>query len=561
MVVQSKSSSSDADVHADQANVITDLVINSNSTTVTTKADSECELEEDLPKEDNEVVDIEEANDVLVDLEVAMVEGKQEVDVDLVAELLSQLGSQSNDEDCTDMRVPKQKVDLQDKRPRTGGDSCTETSRTYLSNLLGEDQFKEDIDVMIDEVDDVLTDLENAWPPRPSPASRASSFVHRFFPRSHSHHDVGANRDNDHHANVFAASVSAPSMITMNRKQSDPHSSVKRSMLLAQDFSFKIPSNTRGISERTFGVETVIEPHNGDTAVPVFVGLDDTPEDKATLQHQIRELISEAHWLIQVFTTIVAAFLTYSLVNEGEQFNHQIATMAVIVLIGESQPQLVTAAGCGAFAGGQYTQTIPNYGWLFLLSIATASAWLLVQRYKLLLGFSGRLGTTTFIAMNTTMILFIGPSKAVPWNQYGNAALLWGDRLLLEPSLMFLASVIVMAGVCGAFRLNAKMPVSPVLLPVKFALLAMMIVNATGYSYRNACFNGFAVGAYVAMASEARIPSVLSFVAAGCFAGLWGLFLAPFFVGFGGKGGFTATLGYTTYYVLTVVLSKIRSKL
>jgi hypothetical protein len=103
----------------------------------------------------------------------------------------------------------------------------------------------------------------------------------------------------------------------------------------------------------------------------------------------------------------------------------------------------------------------------------------------------------------------------------------------------------------GAFRLHANVPVNPVLVPCTLALFFMMIVNGTEYENRSTLYNGFAVGAYVAMTSEARLPSIAAFFIAGTFAGLWGLILSPYFLCFGGKSGFTAMIGYSTYYVLS----------
>jgi hypothetical protein len=90
-----------------------------------------------------------------------------------------------------------------------------------------------------------------------------------------------------------------------------------------------------------------------------------------------------------------------------------------------------------------------------------------------------------------------------------------------------------------------------VLVPCKLALFFMMIVNCTEYKNRTALYNGFAAGAYVAMASEARLPLIVAFAIAGTFAGLWGLLLSPFFLDFGRNDGFTAMMGYSTYYFLS----------
>ena len=65
---------------------------------------------------------------------------------------------------------------------------------------------------------------------------------------------------------------------------------------------------------------------------------------------------------------------------------------------------------------------------------------------------------------------------------------------------------------------------------------------------------GLAVGSFVAMASEQYLPTVFDFGGAGFLAGLWILFLDPFFLDFGGKKGFTSFCGFATYMVLSRLL-------
>ena len=78
-------------------------------------------------------------------------------------------------------------------------------------------------------------------------------------------------------------------------------------------------------------------------------------------------------------------------------------------------------------------------------------------------------------------------------------------------------------------------PLNNVMVPVLWALLSMLVVNATQYEHSPGLFNGFAVGSYVAMASLRKIPSVSKFASVSILAALWGLLLTPFFVGFAGS--------------------------
>jgi hypothetical protein len=155
--------------------------------------------------------------------------------------------------------------------------------------------------------------------------------------------------------------------------------------------------------------------------------------------------------------------------------------------------------------------------------------WLWVASFNILLGFSGRLGTTTFLAMNITMLVFLAPSGAVPWSQYGDVQATWEERLTEEKSIVYVVSAVFLASLGGAFRLHAKLPVNPVLVPCTLALFFMMIVNGTEYENRSTLYNGFAVGAYVAMTSEARLPSIAAFFNSGNLRWFVGLGSISFF--------------------------------
>ena len=89
------------------------------------------------------------------------------------------------------------------------------------------------------------------------------------------------------------------------------------------------------------------------------------------------------------------------------------------------------------------------------------------------------------------------------------------------------------------------------------ALFCMLITSCTEYRFSSSVLSGYAVGAYVAMASEARLSGVWQFVIVGWIAGIWNVFLEPLFLGFGGKGGFTAMIAYSTYRFLQTICCEI----
>jgi hypothetical protein len=335
-------------------------------------------------------------------------------------------------------------------------------------------------------------------------------------------------------------------------------------------------------------------------------------------------------WWAQTLTIILAAFLTYSFHNisagsSGDDIvtstNVQIAIMSIITLFGATpfcSAHLVPSA-IGAFVGGHNiigstgkliqdhnTGMVPliNYLWLLLQSLVTGLVWYFVINHsslKILDGFAGRLGTTTFIGMNVVMITIFGPLGVVDWNRYfygfvhavplaeedssislARAAWSWSDEI--ELAIGYVVAVVWLGVVSGANRLlhqrhiqqweranqeelpsSTVSPRSPppkplnnVLIPVLWALLSMLLVNATQYKYAPGLYNGFAVGAYVAMASLQKIPSIAKFATVSLVAALWGLILTPFFVGFAGKSGFTSMLGHVTHTALERIIQRFR---
>jgi hypothetical protein len=215
-------------------------------------------------------------------------------------------------------------------------------------------------------------------------------------------------------------------------------------------------------------------------------------------------------------------------------------------------------------------------------------------RLKILDGFAGRLGTTTFLAMNLVMVTLYGPLRVVDWERYwyGLAHVIHvadEERLPIASAWDWTEEVELSIGYClaclwvgvlgGATRIKHDQylqqwwivnkpssvkpqptPLNNVLVPVLWALFSMLLVNATHYKHAGGLYNGFAVGAYVAMASLQKIPTVYDFFSVSLVAAGWGLALSPFFVGFPGKSGFTSMLGHVTHTALKMLSKKVRKR-
>jgi len=272
-----------------------------------------------------------------------------------------------------------------------------------------------------------------------------------------------------------------------------------------------------------------------------------------------------------------------------------------------SEKHLTTVA-IGAFVGGQnligatgmenplavLPPNISSYFWLLLLALVVGWVWNFAMIPKRILdGCSGRLGTTTFLGANLVQLLCWGPLGVVDWNRYyfgfahpihvaeeADSTTLsltdvwtWAEEA--ELAIAYVVAVMWLDVVAGATRVYHDQyiqqlqqhpqliidnndsyehqqqllpkPLSNVLVPVFWAFFSMLLVNITNYQHSPGIYNGFAVGAYVAMSSLQKLSSVSQFAMAGSVAALWGLTLTPFFVGFPGKAGFTAMLGQVSY--------------
>ena len=335
-------------------------------------------------------------------------------------------------------------------------------------------------------------------------------------------------------------------------------------------------------------------------------------------------------WWVQCLTIIMVAILTYSYNNvtshtpfeqESDGTNVQIAIMTIITLVGASpfcKTHLITA-GIGAFVGGQNIigavsgqgeeeeakvqgpseVTIFSYLWLTLLGMMVGLVWCFIvtnPNLKLLDGCAGRLGTTTFIGMNITMLVVFGPANVVDWNRYWlgfvnivhvgeedsaprvvtlSDAWKWSEEF--ELAIGYICAVVWLGVVAGGTRLwhnrhiqqwnlrnsssddQPPVPLNNVLIPVLWALLSMLAVNASGYKYASGLYNGFAVGSYVAMASLAKISTMTKFATISLIAAGWGLALTPVFVGFAGKSGFTSMMGHVTHIAIESFIARLRA--
>jgi len=359
--------------------------------------------------------------------------------------------------------------------------------------------------------------------------------------------------------------------------------------------------------------ETILAAHPDEETGPRSAG---SPRGESIWMRRGRVLLeglaaNKTKWA-QCVTIAISALTTYSFHTVGASVNVQVAIMTVMTLVGASpfcKTHLTTAA-IGTFVGGhniigatkslEFAPVVADnmlisYLWLLVLSVAVGLVWSYFVTHpniKLLDGYSGRLGSTTFIGMNLVMVVLWGPLGVVGWNRYyyglvdivhvaeedsapPSLASAWSWTEEIELVIGYVLAVVWLGVISGFTRLKhhkyvqqwhrdhmgedlrkAPAPLNNVLIPVLWALASILITNATGYKHAAGLYNGFAVGSYNGMASLQKIPSIKKFATVSFVAALWGLTLTPLFVGFAGKSGFTSMMGHVTHDLIENFLWK-----
>jgi hypothetical protein len=259
--------------------------------------------------------------------------------------------------------------------------------------------------------------------------------------------------------------------------------------------------------------------------------------------------------LADAFTVISSCFLTFSISNHEPFLSAVISQAVVITMVLVAFPELSAASAVGAFAGMASSAAVIDYGWLCLLSIIVSIVWFIYNYYELLVGFGGRIGTCVFASMNIFSLIAMA-SGAVPWSLYGDAKVLWSQQLDSTAAILCVVAATLLSGISGAIRLHCGVPLNPIQVPTLLVLSSMLILEPATASQLKQIGNGLATGSFVAMASTQHLPTILDFGGAGFVAGLFVLLIDPFFNGFGGKDGFAAFGGFTTYMVLSKLASR-----
>ena len=119
-----------------------------------------------------------------------------------------------------------------------------------------------------------------------------------------------------------------------------------------------------------------------------------------------------------VVAVLAASYLTRAVAYYGLRYGIFLSYAIVATAGSTTAPQLAPAWNLGVFAGMAGMNALPNFAWFTSLAFAAAAMWIVFFRFKILLGFGGRLGTAVFISQNLVMAALVCPAGGATWSIY-----------------------------------------------------------------------------------------------------------------------------------------------
>jgi len=322
---------------------------------------------------------------------------------------------------------------------------------------------------------------------------------------------------------------------------------------------------------RRYSISYYKELHN-DEEIPVVT-------DTEIQQDPFRRMFTEGHDTIQVLAVFVGCYLTYTIQTCIACIDVMLAQAIVICWGCATYPHLSASIAVGSFAGmtgllhgvQDENALYYQYGWLFLLATVSATLWIFVgSKYKLLVGYGGRLGTFVLPAQILVQISMILISYGVPtmsslsWSSFGSAATLWNNSVLMDDGnfLLLWGGIMLNTTISGYVFTTAGMPLNPIQTPTNISLFVMLVYSSVTYfqsdlTEENVLGKGVSIGSFVAMGS---LPTIWDYIFAGFMTGFWALLWSPFCQHFAGKMGFIATCGFSSYVLLKYLFWSVLSR-
>lgn len=338
--------------------------------------------------------------------------------------------------------------------------------------------------------------------------------------------------------------------------------------------------------QKRYSISYYKELHN-DEEIPVVT-------DTEIQQDPFRRMFTDGHDTIQVLAVFVGCYLTYTIQTCIACIDVALAQAIVICWGCATYPHLSASIAAGSFAGmtgllhgapgGDENAIYYQYGWLFLLATVSATLWIFVgSKYKLLVGYGGRLGTFVLPAQILVQISMILISYGVPtmsslsWSSFGSAATLWNNSVLMDDGntisgtrlpdnwayiLLLWGGIMFNTTISGYVFTTAGMPLNPIQTPTNISLFVMLVYSSVTYFQSDeteelVLGTGVSIGSFVAMGS---LPTIWDYIFAGFMTGFWALLWVPFCQHFAGKMGFIAFCGFSSYVLLKYLFWSVLSR-
>ncbi|CAE8592616.1 unnamed protein product [Polarella glacialis] len=302
--------------------------------------------------------------------------------------------------------------------------------------------------------------------------------------------------------------------------------------------------------------------HNDDL-LPVAT----TVRKRDLLPRKLKACLADGHWILQCLSLWIGAFLTHLYSNDGKKVGGNLAQATLVTLCCHLAPQLSAPFAMGAYIGVVSDEILPGNQWLCLLCLVGTCFWRLMSHFKLLVGFSGRLGFAAFVSCHITQVAILIPADVVHYQKgsllsdvlFFGKAQVWDPTPRWQPIFTGLVAATYGAVQSKFLRDLGGSLENPITAATSGALLCFIVLTVTGWSYAEVAMNGIAVGSFVGMASLELLPTTWSFALVGLLAGCFIPLLEPVWQGWSGKQGTCAFLGCCVFLAARRLCRWIRS--
>lgn len=269
--------------------------------------------------------------------------------------------------------------------------------------------------------------------------------------------------------------------------------------------------------------------------------------------------------LTTIGVAILATTLSYAInyylnlgpLNGGKPAGPVVAASLVGILGALFFKQYALASYIAAFAGMSSMAVIPSIWYAPLFGFVAGIFTILMA--KLFVGYGGKAGTTSFVAVNLTLLLLIVTLGAVGVTQHSISnhfkPLTTND---LDPVWIVTAVVAAIFGTVGTVVFREKVlqkqkaPNDAILGSAVIALVSALVLPWILPSLAAKIAAVVASGTYAGMVSRKILVADVHLAMAGAAVGLLNVVLATVFIGIGGKLGFMGLLGTALFHYLEV---------